>query len=159
MDLLAAAQALEASALGEWMRGSPVAYPAANLVHILGLVMLVGGIGIVDLRLAGLGQRIPLAPLAHVLTPIAITGVILLLVSGFLLFAADAGPLMKSAMFLRKMVLIAIALVNALAFQALSRGRIDAWDEGPPIAARVMALLSLLLWLTIATFGRLIAYT
>jgi len=158
MDLTAAAHALESSALGAWVRGSPVAYPVANLVHLLGLVLLIGGIGIVDLRLIGLGRRIPLMPIARFLTPLAIAGLMLLLASGFLLFAADAGPLIRSAAFRWKMVLLALALINAILFQLLWRRKVGGWSRGVPSPARAMAGLSLGLWLAIATFGRLIAY-
>lgn len=158
MDVSAAAQALEASDLGVWMRGSPIAYPLANLVHLLGLVMLIGGIGVVDLRLVGFGRRISVALLARFLTPIAIVGIGILLASGFLLFAADAEPLTKSSMFLQKMILLAIALTNALAFQLLWQRKVAGWSDDPPMAARAMAFLSLALWLTIAALGRLIAY-
>jgi hypothetical protein len=33
------------------------------------------------------------------------------------------------------------------------------WDRTAPPAARALALTSLLLWLTVAALGRLIAYT
>ncbi|MDP3383095.1 MAG: hypothetical protein Q8S47_07195, partial [Phenylobacterium sp.] len=67
MEALAAL--LEASALGQWARGSAVAYPVANVAHLLGLVLLVGGIGVVDLRLAGLWRGLPIAALSRALTP------------------------------------------------------------------------------------------
>src|SRR3546814_8048303 len=47
------AEALQASTFGVWAAQSSLAYPVANVHHLLGLVMLVGGIGVVDLRLAG----------------------------------------------------------------------------------------------------------
>ena len=89
--LVAAAAALEGSALGVWARGSPDAYPAANLAHLLGLVMLVGGIGILDLRLAGLARALPAAALSRLLTPVALAGLVLMAGSGAVMFAADAG--------------------------------------------------------------------
>ena len=46
MEPLALAAQLEASPLGLWARGSAVGYPLANLAHLLGLVMLIGGIGV-----------------------------------------------------------------------------------------------------------------
>ncbi|CFU11540.1 Uncharacterised protein [Bordetella pertussis] len=61
MDPPAWAALLEACALGAWMRGSSWAYPAANLAHLLGLVLLVGAMLLLDLRLLGLGRRFALA--------------------------------------------------------------------------------------------------
>ena len=153
------AEAVAASGFGQWATASPTAYPLANVVHLLGLVMLVGGIGIVDLRLAGAFRAIPVAPLSRALTPIAIVGLVLMVPSGATMFAADAATLAQSATFRLKVVLIAVALVNAVAFRILWRGRLAQWDVAPPAAGRIMAAASLMLWLMIGALGRLIAYS
>lgn len=147
-------QALEASPLGQAMRGGRLWYPAANVAHLFGLVLLVGGIGILDLRVAGVGRAIPLAALSRLLTPIAVAGLAILAVSGFLLFAPDAGPLFESGVLRLKLALAAVAVANALVFRRVFG---DFEGEAPP-AARVMAVVSLGLWLTVACLGRLIAY-
>ncbi|MBB4630973.1 DUF6644 family protein [Sphingosinicella soli] len=153
MDAFAAA--IEASAIGGVMRASPWAYPAANLLHLLGLVLLVGGIGFLDLRLIGAFRQIPVVALSRALTPIAVAGLVLMLLTGPLLFAADATALVRSDMFLCKMVLAAIAVANALAFRGLWRRH--AGEPTPPL--KLMALTSIGLWLAVAALGRLIAYT
>ena len=157
MDLTAFGQAIQASPFGAWAGGE--AYPFANLIHILGLVMLVGGIGIVDLRLAGLFRRIPAEPLSSALTPLAIAGLLLMIPSGATMFAADASALVNSSTFRTKLILIALALANALAFRFLWQGRIEQWDVDPPIWGRLMAAASILLWLSVAALGRWIAYS
>ncbi|MDO9060676.1 MAG: hypothetical protein Q7U92_16865, partial [Bradyrhizobium sp.] len=63
--------ALQESALGHAMRSSPALYPAVEILHILGFVMLVGSILALDLRLLGLGRAIAIAPMAHLLLPLA----------------------------------------------------------------------------------------
>jgi hypothetical protein len=153
---LSAVAALEASDLGAAVRGGRGVYPAVNLAHIAGLVLLVGAIGVLDLRTAGLGRAIPLPALSRMLTPLAIGGLALLTVSGFLLFAADAGPLVRSAVFKAKLALIGLALLNALVFRRLF-GDFDAGRE-PPVLAKIMALASISFWLAAAALGRLIAY-
>jgi hypothetical protein len=153
------AQALEASPFGVWARSSTYGYPAANLLHLLGLVMLVGGIGLLDLRLAGLFRRLPVAAMSRVLTPIGVTGLVLMIPSGFVMFASDAGPLLGSAMFQRKLALITLAVANALAFRVIWRRRMADWDRAAPAAGQVMAAASVAIWLMVAAFGRLIAYT
>ena len=68
------------------------------------------------------------------------------------LFAADARALAGNAAFRWKLLLILAALLNALAFRHFRRG-------GPPgLLARVLALMSLGLWLLVGAFGRFIAY-
>ena len=156
MALVALARIVAASPFASWAAGSAFAYPLANVVHLFGLVLLVGGIAIVDLRLLGLFPRLPLEPLARALTPLAVVGLILLAASGSVLFAADAAALATSATFRTKLLLISLALANALAFR-LAFGR--SAPEPVPVTARLMGLASLLLWLSTATMGRMIAYT
>jgi hypothetical protein len=153
------AAALEASPLGAWARGSDLAYPVANLVHLLGLVLLVGGIGLLDLRLTGLFRSLPVETLSRVLTPLAIAGLALLGLGGAVMFSADATALFASTVFRWKVALIALALANAAAFRWLWRRRMARWDLAPPLAGRVMAGGSLGLWLIIAGLGRWIAYS
>lgn len=157
-ELSALGEAIQNSAFGLWASQSSLAYPLANVVHLLGLVMLVGGIGILDLRLAGLFRRIPVAPLSAALTPIALIGLALMALTGPVMFAADAAALVDSATFRWKLALIAVALSNALAFRWLWRRHWDNWDATAPTAARVMALASMSLWLAAGTLGRMIAY-
>lgn len=148
------AQVLQASPFGAWARGSSYAYPVANL---LGLVMLVGAIGVLDLRLAGVWRRISGDHLARALTPIAIAGLALMVPSGLTLFAADAASLVRSPVFQWKLLLIVLALANALAFRVLWGRQLRNWDL--PLIGRLMAAGSIALWLIVAALGRMIAYT
>ncbi len=156
--LLAAAAWLDAVGIGGWARGSALVYPVANTVHLLGLVMLVGGIGVVDLRVAGLWRTLPIAPLSRALTPVAVVGLLVMIASGVILFAADGRALAASDIFYRKLVLIALALANAVAFRWIWGDRIGGWSGSVPLAARLMAVASLALWLAAGTLGRWIAY-
>jgi hypothetical protein len=156
--LLAAAQWLDAIGVGPWARGSGLVYPVANTFHLLGLVMLVGGIGVVDLRVAGLWRGLPIEPLSRALTPVAIVGLLIMVPSGTVLFAADGRSLAGSGIFHVKLVLIVLALTNAVAFRWRWGDRIGGWGGRVPIVARVMAVTSIALWLAVGTLGRWIAY-
>jgi hypothetical protein len=157
--LVQAIAALEASPFGAWARGSSYAYPLANLIHLAGLILLVGGIGLLDLRLAGAFRSLPVRPLEAVLTPLAIAGLALMAPSGFVMFAADARALSGSDAFRLKLILIGLALANAVAYRLAWRRQIAERGGEPPGPARAMAVVSLLLWLAVATLGRLIAYS
>lgn len=154
--LAAIAERVAATPFAEWAAGSSYAYPAANVIHVLALVLLLGGIGLTDLRIAGLFRELPLQSLSRALVPIAATGVLILAASGSILFAADAKSLAQSGTFRLKLVLIAVALANVALFR---------WQYGaavvdpPPSGARVLALASLLLWASVAIAGRLIPYS
>ena len=66
--------ALEQSAMGAAMRQSLVLYPAAEILHIIGLAILVGSIVGFDLRLLGLSRALPLAVFARHSVPLAMGG-------------------------------------------------------------------------------------
>lgn len=149
VDLAAAA---EASPLAAFVRRH--AYFQINLVHLLGLTMLVGAIGIADLRTLGAGRRVAAPELHRFLVPIGIAGLILMLISGALMFVADAKGLIGAGIFQLKVALIAIGVGNALLFHRLF-GDLRA---GVPPAAKAMAAFSLAVWLCAAAIGRLIGY-
>ena len=158
-ELSALGEAVQNSAFGLWAAQSSLAYPVANVLHLLGLVMLVGGIGVLDLRLAGFFWAIPVAPLSRALTPVALAGLALMLPTGAVMFAADAEALVMSGTFRWKLVLIALALANALAFRFRWQRRLENWEMEPPPLGRLMAATSILLWLGVAALGRWIAYS
>lgn len=116
--------------------------------------MVVGGIGLLDLRLLGYGRGMDAAALGRAVTPIAVAGFAVMAVSGALLFVADARALVASPLFLAKLVLVLLAGLNAAAFRL-------AWPELASAvrpAARLMAAGSLTLWVSVVILGRLIAY-
>lgn len=149
--------ALQASVVGAWARGP--AYAWLNVLHLGGLVLLVGGIGILDLRLCGVGRELPAAAVARFLTPLALAGIAVAAATGFGMFAADAVSLAASTTFRWKLVLIALGLTNAVAFRLVWHRRLEGWDDGPNTTGRAVAAGSLLIWLAVATLGRMIAYT
>jgi hypothetical protein len=159
IDLDRIGAVVQASGFGLWAAQSPLAYPIANVVHLLGLIMLIGAIGLLDLRLAGLFRGLEVAALSRALTPIAFGGIALIVPSGATMFAADAAALVHSATFQWKLALIMIALANALAFRLAFGRRMARWDEAAPAGGRIMAIASLALWLGVATLGRWIAYS
>lgn len=154
----AIALALEHSALGAAMRESLFLYPLMNLLHIFGLILLVGAIGLLDLRILGFGRPLPLVLCSRYLTPIAVAGLCLMLGSGFLIFSADAGPLSGSKIFQVKLLIVAAALANAILFRIAWSRRLPDWDLGGPLIGRLQAAGSLLMWFAAATAGRLIGY-
>lgn len=158
LNLAGPAAALEASAAGEWMRGSSWGYPLVNLLHLLGLTLLLGPMLLLDLRLLGAARQFSVPAVSAALTPWAAVGLLLLLPSGALLFTADAGPLLVNPLLQVKLLLVALGIANALAFRWLWSARLQDWDWRPPRAGQVQAAVSALCWLATGTLGRLIAY-
>lgn len=136
-----------------WASQSALAYPVANTLHVLGAIVLVGAIGLLDLRVLGFARGAALPPLARALTPLGLAGFAIMVVSGSILFAADANALARSPVFGAKLVLIGVAGLNALAFHQAFRSRAE-----PTLTARSLAAASLLLWILVVIAGRWIAY-
>lgn len=140
------------------LRGSTWAYPLVNTAHLLGIAMLLGSIVTLDLRLIGCWSKVQLQPLALVLQRSAMMGLCLAIPMGLLLFIARAADYCVNPVFLTKLILLLLAIVNALWL-----GRSMAWQlavQGGRIrlSVRLAALVSLFLWLGVLLFGRLVGY-
>jgi hypothetical protein len=150
--------ALQESQLGHLMRTSPALYPVAEILHIIGFVILVGSIIALDLRLLGLGRSVGIQPMARLILPMARGGFLLAICMGFLLFSADAAHVVRNPAFQMKVLLIALALVNIAIAHAGAWRRLADWHNEAPGGAKLTAFLSILFWLGIVSSGRLIAY-
>ena len=152
--------AIEASALGQAMRQWLWLYPSVEIVHITGIALLVGSIAILDLRLLGLSRSLPVRRLAAHILPWSIASFALIVPSGLAMFVAHAGDLISNPVFAVKMCLILLAGANAGVLHAGVFRSAGQWDVDvmPPLAARVAAGASLLLWISVIACGRLLAY-
>ncbi len=147
--------ALEESAVAEALSTSIWVYPLVNAAHILGIALLFGAIVPLDLRLIGLWPGASVAVLSRVLVPVAVTGLMLALSAGALLFITRASEYADSRLFLAKMLIVAGGLANALCLRWVFSGHSG---EAIPLFARASAALSMLLWLGAIVLGRLVGY-
>jgi hypothetical protein len=82
-----------------------------------------------------------------------------MLVSGFLLFTAEATAYAINPVFQFKVALIVAGILNAIVFEVLARRNWRDWENyNVPLFPRLLALTSLLIWPLVAASGRLIAY-
>ncbi len=136
----------------ESLRSSAWAYPALEVVHIVGIALLLGNLVILEMRVFGRGAALPLRELARLSVSIALTGFALAAASGLAMFATQPGELLSNRAFTIKMLLLMAAGCNAAWFHGRdSLGRLDT-------LARCQMVVSTLLWLAVITCGRWIAY-
>ncbi|MEQ1759381.1 MAG: DUF6644 family protein [Vicinamibacterales bacterium] len=149
---------LESTQFATWLResGSIWAYPLVLTLHTTGMGILVGANWVVDLRLLGAGAGIPLGPLARLFKAMWI-GFWLNLVTGVMLFAADASTKGTTTVFFVKLVCVVAAVIVAVLMKRSVYGTSASPTVVPPIA-RTFAVLSILLWLGAITTGRWMAY-
>jgi len=136
-------------------------YGIVNLGHILGIAMLFGAILLLDLRMLGAWRTLPLALLSRASVTAAAIGFTLAVLTGIPMLATKAGDYIGNPFLFIKFPAIALALLNVVvlhrsaAWQA-HRARTLTMPEQNRLA--VHAALSLGLWLTVITAGRMIGY-
>jgi hypothetical protein len=153
---------LQGSLLGHAMRESGVwTYGVVNLIHILGVASLFGGVLLLDLRLLGFWKGIPLAAITIPTVPLAATGFCIAATSGICLFATKATEYAGNPFLYIKFSAIALAIVNVVVLNRLSawkahRTRDLSRNEISQLAAA--GGVSLFCWLTAIMAGRMIGY-
>jgi hypothetical protein len=154
-------QYLYDSKIGSGIRESVWVFPIVEGTHLLGIALSVGLLCWFDLRLLGLtlrDQRV--SKVWQQVMPVAFVGFALMLVSGLLLFWAEAITAYHSVHFWVKIALLILAGINALTFETTAHRNITAWDSAPvpPLRARMTGAISLILWTAIIITGRTMAY-
>jgi len=147
--------------VGSVIRQSLWLFPAIETVHLLGMAALVGTITVLDLRL--LGWAMPQRRVSEVtvrLLPWAWLGFGVQIVTGVLLFSSEAVKIYGNPAFRLKMLFLLLAGIQSLVFQTVVSRKLHAWDDrpAPPVMARVMGMISILLWIAIVTAGRFIGF-
>jgi len=150
--------------LGQWVNDHDWVWPVCEIFHFAGMAMLIGSIGIIDLRLLGVAKGLPIASVEK-LVPIGIIGFAFNAITGFIFVAGNpvGGPLvyLDNLSFLIKMVLILVAGINVLVFYfaGVSRAAESVSPAGEAaMNAKIVAGVSLVLWFSVIFFGRMIMY-
>ena len=153
--------AIQQSALAQALRSSHLLFGLVATVHLIGVGLLFGSIFILDLRLLGASPDIPVRRLTSHIVPWTLLSFVLIVPSGLLMFLARASGLVASTLFLIKMTLVMLGGVNAAIYYTGVFGKVADWDaqQKPPPAARIAALLSLIIWTSVLTCGSLLAAT
>lgn len=154
-------QWVAATRLGVRLRESENLFSIIETTHVLGIIATAGLVAIVDLRL--LGVLLPESLPGDVLRPLvrfAWYGFAAMMLSGSLLFCAEAADLGRNRAFEMKMALLVVLGLNQWFFHATIYREIVAGEPPVPLRrrARATALLSLILWLGVVALGRAIAY-
>ena len=146
---------IETSALGQVMRDSVWLFPLAEILHFMGLSLLIGSLLVVDFRLLGFARNFPVAAVYRFL-PLALAGFGINLVTGAMFFFSDPFRYYPNIAFRLKMLFILLAGLNALYF-ALTVHR-HTTEEDPGAAVRTVSALSFLFWVGVIILGRFIPY-
>ncbi len=149
---------IETSVLGQLMRDSTWLFPAAEILHFMGLSLLIGSLLVVDCRLLGFARGFPTAAVYRFL-PLALAGFSINLVTGVMFFFSDPFRYYPNFAFRMKMCFIILAGLNALYFALNAHRTANQPGVGDAGAAiKTVAGLSFLFWIGVIICGRMIPY-
>jgi hypothetical protein len=144
------------------IRATGQLFPWIESVHVLAICMVVGAIGIMDLRLLGVGSvDRPVSRISRQVLPLTWGAFGVAVITGSLLFMSSASTYANNWPFRLKMVCLALAGLNMVVFHTTTWRSAGIWDtrRQPPVAAKLQAGLSLGFWLCVIAFGRWIGFT
>jgi uncharacterized membrane protein len=158
---------MNVQAFCDWLSNTPVSLkiqtvlwiiPAVQTVHILTVSLVFSSMAMLDLRLIGLaGRRQPITRMVNRFVPWAWRGIVVLAATGAILTIGEPERELLNPVFRAKMAMLATVIVITLIVQRVSRKGEAYWDTRKA-AARIAGVVSLLLWIGIASAGRWIAY-
>lgn len=132
--------------------------PATQTVHIMAVTVVMAPMMMFDLRMMGVaGHRQSISQVANRFIPPIWPALLVLLATGIILTIGEPGRELISNAFRLKMVLVATVSAITYYIQRKLKGDPAFWDKRRA-AAIGFSCVSLLMWVTIVTCGRWIAY-
>ena len=138
---------------------SPWGWPTAESIHFLGLCLLIGCVGVFDLRMLGIGRGISYAQM-HKLVKVGVFGYILNVTTGIMFLTTAPDQYLFNPAFQSKLLFMLVAGLNTLWFYAHHSVSVKMTDSVVSVTYQVkaIAMISLLCWMAVIICGRLITY-
>ena len=157
LDLFAAW--LKGTSISEAIRVSSWLWPVCEILHFFGLSLLIGIAGFFDLRLLGFMKRVPISA-AWTLMPWAKAGFALAALTGVTFFVGAPEQYINNPAFYIKIFFLIVANFNAVYFEAIYRRQIETrqLDAARPISVKVIAVVSIVSWLFVIYWGRMLPF-
>lgn len=150
---------LKSTSLSRAMVSEPWLWPLCETLHFIGLSLLVGIVGLLDVRLLGYLRRVPIASL-RALLPWGIAGFVINLITGVMFFVGAPGQYISNSAWWFKVLFLALAGVNALYFETTQSHQLAAlgpYDDTPQ-RYKVIGAVSLFSWFMVLYWGRMLPF-
>jgi hypothetical protein len=143
----------------DWMLNTRWAWPTCESIHFLGLCLLLGTVGMFDLRLMGVGRQIAPAQL-HRLVKYGVLGFFLNIATGICFLSGAPDQYIYNKAFRWKALFVLIAGLNIAVFYTRYFRRVRALGAGDaiPTGARIVGVVSFCMWIGVIAAGRLITF-
>jgi len=134
-------------------------WPTLETFHFTGMAMLIGAIGLFDLRVLGMAKAIPPAAI-HRLIPWAIAGFFINITTGILFFIGNPDQYAFNNAFHFKVAFLTLAGLNIVAFYTTAFQEVKALPAGAdaPLRSKVITAISLSSWVGVIICGRLLTW-
>ncbi|MSO88643.1 MAG: hypothetical protein EXQ89_01480 [Rhodospirillaceae bacterium] len=150
---------VRATWLSQYVRANGWLWPVLETFHYIGLSLLIGTVGLFDLRVLGVAKALP--PLAlHRLIPLGVAGYVLNLITGLCFISAFADQYAYNSAFHIKLALMAVAGINLVIFYSSAFGELKTLGAGAsaPWRCKVLVGVSLFSWVGVLICGRLLTF-
>jgi hypothetical protein len=145
---------LAANPLGDAMNNTEWAFPLCECIHIIAFTLSIGTIALVDFRMLGWAMKGTTAAQLYQDTRMwTMAGLTVMLISGPFIFVSDPVLYLHNQSFRFKMG----ALVLAIIYNYTIHAKV-AKTQPPPASAKLVAAISLLLWVSVVAGGLFIAF-
>jgi hypothetical protein len=150
---------LKGTAIAHAMVGLPWLWPVCEVLHFVGLALLVGSAGLFDLRLMGFLKSIPLRA-AMQMRGWAAAGIVINLVTGVMFFVAAPEQYLTNPAWWGKVLFLIVAIVNVAVFETRQGKRIleITAEEHTPASFKIAGAVSLASWAAVLYFGRMLPF-
>jgi hypothetical protein len=150
--------------IGDFVATYDWVWPFAETLHFVGMCLLLGTVGVVDLRILGAAKGIPISLLEKFI-PLGVVAFVVNALTGFIFIAGNpvGGPMeyLTNLSLQLKMLVVLIAGINLLLFYFTGVQRKLAAvpaDGDATGGAKAVAAVSLAAWILVIVFGRFIMY-
>lgn len=134
-------------------------WPVCETLHFIGLCLLLGVVGMFDLRLMGLMKRVPVSAVQEFL-PWGIAGFCINLTTGVIFVVSQPAQYFSNPTWWVKVAFLISAGLNALFFQVVFSRRVNQLAPGQdtPMSFKIVGALSLVSWLGVLWAGRMMPF-
>ena len=137
----------------------PLVWPLCETLHYFGLSLLLGTVGLFDLRVLGLAKGIPPATL-HRLIPFGIGGYVVNILTGIIFFFGHPDQYFYNDAFRFKAAFMVLAGINVVVFYTSAYREVQEMGAGAsaPLRAKIITGISLSSWVAVLICGRLLTF-